>query len=171
MRRASPDTTVRVSYLELTSAPAPVPARAGEERICAEKLNIEEYLELYMRVGEPLHWDQRLKMPRADLIRLLESERSQLYVLRDRLGGALGFCEFERALPEIELKNFGLIRQVQGRGLGLWLLLTTLHQEWERHPRRIWLHTDEWDHPSAMAVYQRAGFHIYMLRDEPPADL
>ncbi len=160
-----------MSYLELTSAPAPVPARAGDERICAQKLNIEEYLELYMRVGEPLRWDQRLKMPRADLIRLLESERNQLYVLRDRLGGALGFCEFERALPEIELKNFGLIRQVQGRGLGLWLLLTTLHQEWERHPRRIWLHTDEWDHPSAIAVYQRAGFHIYMVRDELPADL
>ena len=165
------DTTVRVSYLELTTAPAPVPARAGEECVCLEKLGIEEYLELYVRVGEPLRWDQRLKMPRADLIRLLESERSQLYVLRDRLRDALGFCEFERNLAEIELKNFGLVRSAQGRGLGSWLLLRALHQEWERQPRRIWLHTDEWDHPSAIAIYQRAGFRICMVREEPPADL
>lgn len=171
MHRTSIDTTVRVSYLELTTPPAPIPTHAGEERIAAEKLSVEDYLGLYEHVGQPLRWDQRLKMPRAELVRLLESERSQLYLLRDRRGHALGFCEFERNLPEIELKNFGLVRSAQGRGLGSWLLLTAVHHEWELQPRRIWLHTDEWDHPRAVAVYARAGFRIYDVKDEPPANL
>ena len=73
------DTTLRVSYLELVQAPAaPSPTRHGAESIAAEKLPVEEYLDLYVRVGEPLGWDQRLKMPRPELIQLLESPCSQV---------------------------------------------------------------------------------------------
>lgn len=165
------DTTVRVTYLELTQTPAPIPAQPGKERIAAEKLPISEYLELYCRVGEPLRWDQRLRMPRSELIRLLDSQRSRIYVLRDGDGRALGLCEFERFLPDIELKNFGLAPSAQGRRLGSWLLRTALHQEWELRPGRIWLHTDNWDHPAALRLYESTGFRVYMVRDEPPGDL
>lgn len=166
------DDIVRVSYLELTQTPAPIPTRAEQDRITAERLGLDEYLTLYERVGMPLRWDQRFKMPRAELECLLKSARSQVYVLRDAAGQALGFCEFERdAFSEVELKNFGLVPSAQGRGLGSWLLLTALHQEWELRPRRIWLHTDDWDHPAALPVYERAGFRIYMVRDEPPTNL
>src|SRR5262249_47388047 len=102
----------------------------GAESIAAEKLPVEEYLDLYRRVGEPLRWDQRLTMPRPELIRLLQSASSQIYVLRDSDGRALGLCEFERRLPEIELKNFGLLPLAQGKGLGTWLLRTALQHEW-----------------------------------------
>jgi GNAT superfamily N-acetyltransferase len=163
---------VRVSYLELTQEPAPVPVPLGQERISKEIMAVDEYLELYRRVGEPLRWDQRLKMPVAELQRLLRSAASQLYVLKGASGEALGFCEFERGeLQEVELKNFGLVPTAYGRGLGPWLLLTALHQEWAWHPRRIWLHTDNWDHPAAAHVYQSAGFRTYMVKDQPPGDL
>lgn len=165
------DATVRVSYFELTQTPAPSPTRLGEECISAEKLPVNEYLDLYRRVGEPLRWDQRLKMPRAELIRLLQSECSQIYILRDGRGQALGLCEFERRLPEIELKNFGLVPSAQGKGLGSWLLRTALHHEWRLQPERIWLHTDNWDHPAAAPLYESAGFRIYRVREEPPGDL
>jgi len=166
------DTTLRVSYLELVQAPAaPSPTHHGAESIAAEKLPVEEYLDLYVRVGEPLRWDQRLKMPRAELIQLLQSPSSQVYVLRDGDGRALGLCEFERRLPEIELKNFGLVASAQGKGLGSWLLRTALQHEWRLDPERIWLHTDNWDHPAAVATYESAGFRVYRVREEPPADL
>jgi ribosomal protein S18 acetylase RimI-like enzyme len=165
------DTTVCVSYLELAEAPAPIQTHVGEERIVKETLPISEYLDLYARVGQPLRWDQRLKMPRSELSLLLESERSQLYVLRDSRSEALGFCEFERCLPDIELKNFGLVPEAQGKRLGQWLLRTALHHEWKLRPRRIWLHTDTWDHPAALGLYKKAGFQIYMTRTEPPEDL
>ena len=165
------DATVRVSYLELTQSPAPIGACLREAHICRERLSISEYLDLYRRIGEPFRWDQRLRMPRADLIRLLESERSATYVLRDNGGQALGLCEFERCSPHIELKNFGLIPAAHGKGLGSWLLRTALHSEWKLQPARIWLHTDNWDHPAAMHVYESAGFRIYSVREEPAGDL
>ena len=79
----------------------------------------------------------------------------------------MGFCEFDRsAFPQVELKNFGLIPDAQGRGLGRWLLSTALQGEWRANPDRIWLHTDTWDHPAAVHVYQRIGFKIFDVRDE-----
>lgn len=162
---------VRVTYLELTQAPAPTAAYLGDELISREKLPLDAYLDLYRRVGEPLRWDQRLNMPRAELTRLLESQSSQLYILRDRHGEPLGLCEFDRSSPDVELKNFGLVLTAQGKGLGTWLLRTALHQEWKLQPRRIWLHTDDWDHPAAIRVYKDAGFRMYLEREEPPASL
>jgi GNAT superfamily N-acetyltransferase len=162
---------VRVSYLELTQTPAPIQARLGEERLSREKLSVDEYLDIYSRVGRPLRWDQRLKMPRAELIRLLDSDWSQIYIVRDGHGQPLGLCEFERCLPEIELKNFGLVPEAQGKGLGSWFLRTALHHEWKLQPRRIWLHTDSWDHLSALRLYEHAGFRTYMVREESPGDL
>jgi GNAT superfamily N-acetyltransferase len=166
------DPTVRVSYLELTQSPAPIRTHLGQERVSQERLCVDEYLDLYRRVGEPVRWDQRFKMSRSELIRLLESERSRVYVLRDGRSQALGLCEFERCPPAVELKNFGLVTTAQGRGLGSWLLRTALHHEWRVQPSRIWLHTDNWDHPAAVRLYQDAGFRLYMLRErEPPGDL
>ena len=167
-----PDTTVRVHYLELTRPPAPVPAHSGSERIAAERLALESYLELYQQVGAPLRWDQRLNMPRAQLAALLAGAALRIYVLRQASGTPLGFCELDRsAFPDIELKNFGLIPQAQGRGLGPWLLATALQEEWRLQPRRIWLHTDEWDHPAALPLYQRAGFELYLTRTEASGPL
>jgi GNAT superfamily N-acetyltransferase len=168
-----PDTSIlRVTYLELRESPVSPTPRFGPERIAREQLALEEYLALYRRVGEPLHWDQRLRMLEADLAALLEGGSLNVYVLRDRHGHALGFCEFDRrAFPQIELKNFGLIPEAQGRGLGPWLLSVALREEWSASPARIWLHTDTWDHPAAIRVYERAGFRVYAVRDESAGPL
>ncbi len=107
-------------------------------------------------------------MPATELDALLASEQLHIYVLRGIDGHALGFCEFDRsAFPEIELKNFGLVPEAQGRGLGPWLLATALQGEWRSNPQRIWLHTDASDHPAALHVYERAGFRIFEVREEP----
>jgi GNAT superfamily N-acetyltransferase len=163
---------LRVRYLQLTRAPAPIPTRSGPERVAAERLGLDDYVTLYRRVGAPLRWDQRLQMPREELSALLRSPRLQIYVLRDGEAQALGFCELDRTgFPHIELKNFGLIPTAQGRGLGQWLLAIALHQEWQLRPARIWLHTDEWDHPAAVPLYQRVGFDLYLTRVEPAGPL
>jgi ribosomal protein S18 acetylase RimI-like enzyme len=165
-------TTLRVTYLE-QNEPALAPALYwGSERVALERMTRDAYLALYRRVGEPLHWDQRLSMSRAELEALLGGESLHLYVLRDISRDALGFCEFDRSgFPQIELKNFGLVPEAQGRGLGPWLLATALQGEWRSNPDRIWLHTDVWDHPAALKIYQRAGFQIFDVRDEPAAPL
>ncbi len=163
---------LRVIYLEQTAPAVPPALYWGSERVTLEQMTREAYLTLYRRVGEPLRWNQRLSMSEAQLDVLLGGELLHLYVLRDVQGNALGFCEFDRsAFPQIELKNFGLVPDAQGRGLGPWLLATALQGEWRSNPDRIWLHTDAWDHPAAVLAYERAGFQIYDIRDEPAGPL
>jgi GNAT superfamily N-acetyltransferase len=163
---------LRVTYLELCEAPRAARNRAGTEHISLEAMTSRAYLSLYRRVGEPLRWDQRLLIPDAELETLLGSGDLHIYVVRNALGDPLGFCEFDRsAFPQIELKHFGLLREAQGQGIGPWLLSAALHQEWKSGANRIWLHTDTWDHPAAVPVYERAGFRVYDVRYEPPESL
>jgi GNAT superfamily N-acetyltransferase len=171
-RHRSNEAILRVTYLEQTEPALPPALYWGSERVALERMTCEAYLALYRRVGEPLRWDQRLSMSETDLKALLGGETLHLYVLRDLSGDALGFCEFDRSgFPQIELKNFGLVPEAQGRGLGPWLLATALQGEWRSNPDRIWLHTDVWDHPAALRVYERAGFQVFEVRDEPAAPL
>ncbi len=163
---------LRVTYLEQSEPSAPPALYWGSERITRESMHRVAYLALYRRVGEPLRWDQRTSMPESALEALLSGGALHLYVLRDLRGEALGFCEFDRReFPQIELKNFGLVPEAQGRGLGPWLLATALQGEWRTNPDRIWLHTDHWDHPAAVQIYQRAGFRVFDVRDEPAGPL
>jgi GNAT superfamily N-acetyltransferase len=169
---SSANPILRVTYLELLEKPPASAGRAGPEQIQLENLTLQDYLTLYRRVGESLRWDQRLQMPEQDLAALLSGGSVKIHVLRDAQGDALGFCEFDHSdFPQVELKNFGLIPQARGRGLGPWLLSVALQEEWELSPTRIWLHTDTWDHPSAIDVYQRAGFRVYAVREEAAGSL
>ena len=162
---------LKVTYLELREPPAAVPGGAAAEGIELETPTIESYLDLYRRVGAPYRWDSRLKMERAALESLLLGGDLHIYLARVQ-GEAIGFCEFDRAaFPVIELKNFGLVPEAQGRGIGPRLLGTSLQREWESGAKRIWLHTDTWDHPAAVPVYERAGFRVYDVRYEVPESL
>jgi GNAT superfamily N-acetyltransferase len=166
------NSVVRVTYMEARQPPPPPAPRSGPERIAREHPSLDEYLTLYRNVGEPLRWDQRLLMPEEELRSLLNGGSLRIHLMRNAQGGAIGLCEFDHsAFPDIELKNFGLIPAAQGAGLGPWLLAVALHEEWKLDPTRIWLHTDTWDHPAAIHVYERAGFRVYDQRDEPPGRL
>jgi GNAT superfamily N-acetyltransferase len=167
-----PTMTLQVTYMELLEPPTPPRVHTGRERIALERPSLPEYLALYRKVGTPLRWDQRLQIPKEELAALLNGGTLNIYVLRSDEGIALGFCELDRqGFPEVEIKNFGLIPEAQGRGLGSWLLSVALNEEWRFQPKRIWLHTDTWDHPSAMNVYARAGFKIYDVRTEESGPL
>jgi GNAT superfamily N-acetyltransferase len=165
-------TRLKVTYLELRELPSQPATRTGLERVTLEHPSLAEYLALYRKVGAPLRWDQRLQIPEKDLAALLNGPSLRIYVLRDGAGTASGFCELDRqSFPDIEIKNFGLIPEAQGRDLGPWLLAVALHEEWQTNPGRIWLHTDTWDHPAAINVYLRAGFRIYNVVEEDSGPL
>ena len=162
---------LRVTYLEMLTPPPP-PSYTQANQVVLERLEMPAYLELYRRVGDPIGWDTRLKLSPIELSAMLAGDQLRIYVLRDSSGAALGFCEFEvQAFPQIELKNFGLVPEAQGRGLGAWLLAVALQEQWKTNPSRIWLHTDTLDHPAAKRVYEKAGFKIYDVRDERADEL
>jgi hypothetical protein len=50
----------------------------------------------------------------------------------------------------------------------------TLELAWSRPLERLWLNTCTFDHPSALAFYQRSGFHAFrrqiVILDDPRLD-
>jgi GNAT superfamily N-acetyltransferase len=157
-----------VTYMEMLAPPsgdalaAPLPAAV----VTRERLDLSNYVDLYRAVGGPVQWDQRLRMPEAELATLLASEATHIHVLRVD-GEAAGLCEFnDVGQPAVELVHFGLVPAVQGKRLGPFLLERALRAAWAHRPQRVWLHTDTYDHPAAQSVYERAGFRAYARRME-----
>lgn len=64
---------------------------------------------------------------------------------------------------EIEIAYFGLLPAFIGYGLGAQLLGSAIETAWSwtPTPSRVWVHTCNRDHPSALANYQARGFKIY----------
>lgn len=152
-----------VTYMEQLEAPAgpPPPRPAGTLGVRRESVPQGDYLALYRAIGEPVQWDQRLRMPTAELAAFLRSPSTGLFILRQQ-GHAAGLCEFVAFdTVNVELTHFGLLPAAQGRGLGPYLLNAALRRVWERRPDRVWLHTDTNDHPKARATYERAGFKVF----------
>jgi GNAT superfamily N-acetyltransferase len=157
-----------VTYMEMRQADlAPARAKpAAAASVALERLDSASYISLYRAVGEPVKWDQRLRIPAAELARLLALPSTHIHVLRVE-GAAAGLCEFNGVgQPDVELVHFGLVPAFHGRRLGPFLLDQALRAIWSHAPQRVWLHTDTYDHPAAQSVYGRAGFKAYEQRME-----
>ncbi len=158
-----------VTYMELRTPPEDrpaLPAPGVDLEIRAERLSLTAYLSLYRAIGEPLTWDQRLRMPQDELAQLLSAPSTITLVLQET-GQPVGLCEFDAAdEQDIELVHFGLVPAAYGRRLGPFLLDAALRAVWRKVTRRVWLHTDTNDHAKAQATYARAGFTPYLQRME-----
>lgn len=157
-----------VTYLEMTAAPAGAPKSSPLPGFMIEQARMKrlEYVTLYRRVGEPFQWDQRLRMEPEALEGHLSDPSTYVYLLRNG-DEAVGLCEFTGVGQEdVELANFGLAPEMQGKGLGGFLLDGALRSCWRHSPKRIWLRTDTNDHPNAVAVYRKAGFKPSLRRVE-----
>ncbi|MEP6566025.1 MAG: GNAT family N-acetyltransferase [Mesorhizobium sp.] len=157
-----------VTYMEMRE-PNPAPPHAppiSGAIIVREILHPTDYLPLYRAVGEPVRWDQRLRMPENTLREFLLDPTTHIHVLR--LDGVpVGLCEFAGVgRQEVELTHFGLVPDCHGRGLGAYLLDHALRAVWSHRPRRIWLHTDTCDHAKAQPTYIKAGFVAFDQRIE-----
>lgn len=154
---------VTVYYLEMLapshrSVPAP---RDGLSVVHVQSPSVPYYRSLYNAVGKDFYWLSRRKMSDEALAAILGDERNELHVLHVD-GTPAGFAELDRRQPdEIELVQFGLIRDFIGQGLGKWFLQWTIDKAWSYEPKRFWLHTCTLDHPAALPNYTKAGFVLY----------
>ena len=98
----------------------------------------------------------------------LRSPGAEIFIVRIQ-GDAVGLREFnQRESLGGEIVYFGLSPAFQGRRLGPYLLDVALRQHWQSNtPRRVWLHTDTWDDPRALPLYQRVGFRVVAKLDLP----
>lgn len=152
------------TFLEMRQAPAPrVPVRRAEPIaiIRARRPTVSFYRYLYDNVGRAWMWYERRVLDDAALAAIIQHPLVEVYVMY--LDGVpAGFVELDRRVGnDIEVAYFGLLPEFIGRGLGRYLLDWAVGRAFEYAPDRLWVHTCNFDHPGALAGYQRAGFEVY----------
>ncbi|MEO8320884.1 MAG: GNAT family N-acetyltransferase [Bradyrhizobium sp.] len=164
-----------VTHLEMTARPAPRPDPAGPWSLRrVETPDLDWFRDLYRRIGEQWLWFSRIRMPAAELAERLHSPLIEVYALADGEGDE-GLLELDFRQPgQCEIGMFGVTAKRVGTGAGRWLMNRTLEQAWQPTVTRVWLHTCSFDHPSALAFYQRSGFRPFRrqveIADDPRLD-
>jgi GNAT superfamily N-acetyltransferase len=154
---------VQTTYLEMRSRPrtepVAIPPGCAVERW--EKPGTAGYRELFTAVGGPWGWSGRLIMTQEELKAIIHAAASEIFRLRcdDQVAG---FIELDRSVAgQAEIAYFGLLPGFLGRGLGKFLLDWAVRRAWAGETRRVWLHTCQYDHAGALAVYLKAGFSVF----------
>jgi GNAT superfamily N-acetyltransferase len=160
-----------VTHLEMTERPALVRDPKGAWRLRRiETPGLDWFRDLYRRVGEEWLWFSRLRMPDAQLTSILQSPLVELYALVHD-GRDEGLLELDfRTPPQCELAFFGVTASLIGSGAGRWLMNRALELIWSRPVTRVWVHTCTFDHPAALAFYQRSGFRAFRRQVEIAGD-
>jgi GNAT superfamily N-acetyltransferase len=165
-----------VTYMEMREPPRHPSILPGRHKIAlmrAEMPTVSFYRYLYSAIGERWWWWERRALDDEALAAIIHDRKVDIFVLYYD-GVPAGYAELDRRVEdEIEIAYFGLIPEFIGRGLGAYLLGWALDEAWRHTPRRVWLHTCNFDHPKAIAIYQQAGFAPYSqettLIDDPRA--
>lgn len=117
-----------------------------------------EYLELYQEVGKDWGWTGRLLKSPEELKEILKSETNEVWLFKFE-NEVAGFFELVRTKNETEILYLGLKHIWIGKGLGQKLIKAAIFKA-GRNGEKVWLHTCDRDHASALAAYQKAGFKI-----------
>ncbi|MFT7684922.1 MAG: GNAT superfamily N-acetyltransferase [Candidatus Azotimanducaceae bacterium] len=117
---------------------------------------------LYLSVGAPWCWYERLTWTYADWCKHLEDPSIQTWVAY-KDGLPIGYFELclQRELQEVEITYFGLLPFAIGKGFGKMLLEDAIAIAWKLGGKRVWLHTCTLDHPKALSNYLARGFQIF----------
>jgi GNAT superfamily N-acetyltransferase len=156
-------------YARPTSKGAPIePSSLSISRWTSPDL--DAYRALFRAVGEDWLWYSRLVTDDDSLSAILGDPRIEVYALSE--GEAhVGLLELDfREDQTCEITWFGVVKDAIGRGAGRFMMDFAIETAW-RHPiRRLWVHTCHFDHPRALAFYQRSGFRPYAFMIEVTDD-
>ncbi|WOH65756.1 GNAT family N-acetyltransferase [Bradyrhizobium sp. BWA-3-5] len=164
-----------VTHLEMTARPTPRPDPDKSWTLRrVETPPLDWFRDLYRRIGEEWLWVSRIRMPDAQLAAHLHSPKLEVHALVDA-GSDEGLLELDfREAGQCEIVMFGVTAKLVGSGAGRWLMNRALDIAWSRPIERLWLHTCTYDHPAALAFYQRSGFRPFRrqieVRDDPRLD-
>ena len=156
------DLAAVVTFLEMQRRPATEvpPSPLSLQRI--ERPDLDDYRDLFRRVGAPWLWFSRLIMDDAKLRATIHNPGVELFAVTDERGEQVGMLELDYREPaQCELSFVGLVPELSGQGHGRWLLAEALRLAWRGRIKRVHVHTCTLDHPAALRAYVRAGFTPY----------
>ncbi|WP_284268099.1 GNAT family N-acetyltransferase [Bradyrhizobium iriomotense] len=164
-----------VTHLEMTVRPPRRDDPPGDWRLRkVDHPTLDWYRDLYRRVGEEWLWSSRARMNDEGLAAVIHAPGIEVYalVLNGRDEGLLEL-DFREA-GQCELVYFGVSASLIGSGAARFLMNCALDLAWSRDLGRVWVHTCTFDHPSAVAFYQRSGFRPFRrqieIADDPRLD-
>lgn len=157
-----------VTYLEMTGQGELKPGRV----VPALQLRREDGLSVLARsvqarVGAAYGWRSSTRSDQG-WRELAQTHPHRQYWLTRLAGETAGIAALEpQPGGDVEICTFGLLPEYVGQGLGGHALTLALQQAWATAPleaeavRRVWLHTNSTDHPSALLNYRRRGLRVY----------
>lgn len=165
-----------VTHLEMTTRPPRRDDPPGTWTLRkADAPPLDWYRDIFRRVGEDWLWFSRARMTDAELAAIIHAAGIEVYALvvdgRDE-----GLLELDFREPgQCELVYFGVTASLIGTGAASFLMNRALERAWSRDDvSRVWVHTCTFDHPSAVAFYQRSGFRPFRrqieVADDPRLD-
>lgn len=151
-----------VTYLEQTDRQAPsAPPESSLRLVRLEEPALDQYRNLFRRVGENWLWFDRLTLNDDDLRQLIHHPAVEIHAVISDRGERVGMLELhfqpDRAA---KIAYVGLVPQLVGQGHGRWLLWRALQLAWRHATRRVTVNTCTFDHPAALRSYLRAGFRL-----------
>ena len=161
-----------VIHLEMTERPAvrAAPAMPGLSLERMGAADTERFRALFRAIGQEIMWFSRLMMEEEKLAAIIGDPCVFCYAaVRDGVDIGLVELDFRKA-GQCELSFFGLVPSAVGGGIGRFLMNEALSRAWAQPITRMWVHTCHFDHPSALAFYQRSGFRPCQMMVEVHPD-
>lgn len=161
-----------VTHLEMRDKPRPAPIPPASLRLARWKAAKPDiYRALFRRVGEPWLWFSRLVMSDESLTAIIHDSAVEVYAVTDPRGIEVGLLELDfRKMPDCEIGFFGLVPQLNGKGIGRWLMAQAKSLAWRKGVERVWVHTCTLDSPAALGFYIKSGFVAVAREIETFAD-
>jgi GNAT superfamily N-acetyltransferase len=155
-----PTIPIKTYYLEMDQNPCFDLSKTPENVIVKEwNPDVYQYKKLYTEVGNPWGWSGRLTMSANELSKLLQTTNTKLYIIEYNSEIA-GFVELSTKEDSVEIKYFGLLPHFVGKGFGGYFLKWSINKAWKFSQQKVTVHTCEFDHPSALSIYQKYEFKI-----------
>ena len=158
-----------VTYLVMDAPPAhlpPMPTTSVRLALMrAEKIPLPFYRFLYREVGGSWLWVERLDLSDEALAEKIHREGVEVFVLYAN-GSPAGYYELDFGSPKTtKLVYFGLMPAWTSMRIGPWLLGTAVSEGFSRGASEMLVNTCTMDHPAALPLYQRLGFHPVRRED------
>lgn len=149
------------------------PSYVTDDRMMIQELvapDIRYYRFMYSTVGDQWNWTDRLLLEDEDLLRILQDSHMRMFVLYYE-GAPAGYIELVRRDEyNTEVKYFGIREPFLGMGLGKHLLSYGLEVAFADGAHRVVLDTCNLDGPYALKNYQKRGFKITKIVEQPMPD-
>ncbi len=154
---------VKTTYLELLAEDEFRPSTGFREIVEVKEVDNDAFLNfvLFAGVGLPWRWHSRLRWTMEEWDEYFN--KGEIFTFLGFVNKRLaGYYELDFTRPgEAEIKFFGILPGLVGRGLGGKLLSHAVESARAKPVKRIWLHTCSNDSETALSNYLARGFRVY----------